>query len=1494
MVHLYLLFFYYSIDCEKYSWFQNLTMIQIMLPAHIRRPFLKITRTHFYLSLQDRTPYLEEQFFRPLRSWTHQYRDDGALVFTIEKEKHNEWWQTLFVSTDHNLHDKNDSNPMESLLHATLILQRTVVSWILRFEMVCSCAKLRSSGEILEDFPIVLDIQYLVAGVTLLRLITAVKHLTSYSNTNGYIFQCFAEKSRKDLRELLSYVQLNKIPSFLVDAFHSVNIQPQEHDLLDFPLPNLMASTGSDLNPSLFYNQDDQMIIERFRDVTKNQEDLQSLETPTHQKFDLKGLGSGSSMPDAVSFEPRIEIDLPSDSFNISSTETTGQTRPRDPQSDPKIVQKKLQNNLEKFNTKVSIDTINTSKLEMKPAYDTDSSSLVASVQRQDPEMIRQQMEGTNLSDLYNAERTLRRHAESSKIPDVVIHQPKRTGRWTYQKLAECRAMQKMMMIVSGSLRNLMVQLHDNVESPVKFQILCLIDDSYSMTFFEHQMKETIVLLIEVLRHLECPFAIGRFAGKKVANLLKGFDTPFNMNLGEQILESLNCRGKGTCPGDAFKSFLEELWSENSDTEPTQRIVLMITDGLTTQVDATVYSELCNQYHVTLRTIVLWDASRPRSIGREEILFHNSLSAAGSDQIEVRIVEIFTQAEDHDSEALSYVLAEILENFFTHLRDQTSSSPSSIISGYSYQLNETISLIETSPLLDMVTLHRNCDLDIKSMIQQSAATSMTSFYLVSPPQQLIPGLSALPDIVTDRDLIERSMKISLTKQNLSTVIDATFLKHAEQMDYAESLWSKTEHHMSSEITRFVQVLEEYVFPYNKYTRRKGDFRGTTLYVPGLIRAIATDFTYKKYFGSLRAGGKRQYNVVIAVDCSLSMRSFTSDCVLLSVFLFVAALKRTGIPFFVITFGEKVQLLKDCQSEWTSVHSWILLSQLQFEDNSSMDADAINFGVDLLTSESGSRKLFILSDGYGTSGKRLPAALRRAQMENVEVVAIAVGMDRFGVSHCYNIWAECALPRYLPETLEALYRAEEQALQVTNEGVKWFEFYLAVGTNMSIKEILAQKDFAFSQDLNHERSTEVKIENTVDFSVDICFVVDLTWSMRPYRVVTLQQVSEIITGIDIAARQKSPDIEVTLRVGFVGYHDQKGSDYKESTLPFTRNKTKAIQFISAQLNAMMNDTNGVMMGGDLAEDVNGGLAAALKLSWKSSSRALILITDAPGHGAEMNDGLIEDFDPSAVGPEAHIKEMIEKEIHFFFCRINETATLPMEKAFAKYYNNGDDRRLEIAPLIRNVTLPPEVVYILCLDESTSMRTWFSSSSPFSFLQKSYRKFLHKLREHDQGTNKRIAIINFSSKARWVCGPEPVTINRAPNDLTSTGKGTDFYEPLNFLGNVLAHPSCSHSKFVVIFMTDGRGKDPGDIVLNYARRYPQRYVMHSVGFGTQVDASVLRALTAGGGRYFETLDGDQLIQAFQNIAADSNTTVAFPESIVNHIMDKAISKLILDYL
>jgi hypothetical protein len=218
-----------------------------------------------------------------------------------------------------------------------------------------------------------------------------------------------------------------------------------------------------------------------------------------------------------------------------------------------------------------------------------------------------------------------------------------------------------------------------------------------------------------------------------------------------------------------------------------------------------------------------------------------------------------------------------------------------------------------------------------------------------------------PSLKESLDVLETTYK-TLTQKS-------TFV---EILTRAEQQWKKAEVRLSSQIEELSGVFEEYVFPHNKYTRRKADLKGSTIYLPGLIKAVITDWHYKKYLSSQTGGGKRHYSIALVVDTSLSMQGHLGQCVVESLVTFIAALSRCGIEdFSILTFGKEVRLLKSEIQEWGPAAIYLLLSALKFDEYSTLDANAVRCVTDLMvrSSNRGPKKVFIFTDGYGTTGLR---------------------------------------------------------------------------------------------------------------------------------------------------------------------------------------------------------------------------------------------------------------------------------------------------------------------------------------------------------------------------------------------------------------------------------------------------------------------------------------------------------------------------------------------
>lgn len=89
---------------------------------------------------------------------------------------------------------------------------------------------------------------------------------------------------------------------------------------------------------------------------------------------------------------------------------------------------------------------------------------------------------------------------------------------------------------------------------------------------------------------------------------------------------------------------------------------------------------------------------------------------------------------------------------------------------------------------------------------------------------------------------------------------------------------------------------------------------------------------------------------------------------------IYALRQLQLESYsILLFGETVRLIKSSDMPWSRAAIYVLLKQLSFETEfATLDADAIQCALALLDSSTvrGPKKVFVLTDGYGSCGARL--------------------------------------------------------------------------------------------------------------------------------------------------------------------------------------------------------------------------------------------------------------------------------------------------------------------------------------------------------------------------------------------------------------------------------------------------------------------------------------------------------------------------------------------
>ncbi|KAF5595665.1 kinase [Fusarium pseudocircinatum] len=180
------------------------------------------------------------------------------------------------------------------------------------------------------------------------------------------------------------------------------------------------------------------------------------------------------------------------------------------------------------------------------------------------------------------------------------------------------------------------------------------------------------------------------------------------------------------------------------------------------------------------------------------------------------------------------------------------------------------------------------------------------------------------------------------------------------------------------------------------------------------------------------------------------------------------------------------------------------------------------------------------------------------------------------------------------------------------------------------------------------------------STDILFLLDTTYSMNSYIETAKNQIRSIVKEIKEVFLNESD-----VRVAVVGYKDH-GDEPNIEFLDFTTSVAEVYNFL-ANLKASG--------GGDIPEDVLGGIQKAVNASWVQHTRCLIHIADAPPHGHALHDYEESDDDYYRTASEPHglthanlLSRLVKLKVNYALLRIN-SSTDRMALEFGKSYGGG---------------------------------------------------------------------------------------------------------------------------------------------------------------------------------------------------------------------------------
>ena len=1136
----------------------------------------------------------------------------------------------------------------------------------------------------------------------------------------------------------------------------------------------------------------------------------------------------------------------------------------------------------------------------LNDAEDADVSNMLASLRLPGRDAQKSMMDQADIADQLhklNTKRTAVRDCAVMELPDAFKPAIGPQDSWTYLSLTRCESIQTMIKIMLSACRLKQIELGARA---VDVEWCFAFDNSGSMVRIADACAEAMVVLTEVMRRLEMPFAIAALGDKSRARVLKRLDQPFTLEAGERILAGLTYT-EGSDIASGARAVADTLFGAKKQRK---RAMILVTDCMFRELSSDNFADVRRRvdYLAVVNTALdskadLHDVLRSITDGRFAIVLQSAIRLSKGD----------VKLGKNEFRGISAAFAHLIGDIMSALEAPESKS----ITDTSH-----VPIQDSAEFFPIDETFKSNDIYTAISVGGSPPHMM---YTASCLTHENPAATSLKRSTAQKPIenVDKLLELAIT--------NCTSLSQHASVPLAAGKWRSAADKLAREVEDLADVLDEVVIPNNRFTRRRADFKGSQLHLQGLIKAVITDFTYKRFFSSRTAGGKRSYWVVLALDISQSMEGHLLHASIASLLMFIEAFKRLDFSgFSVVTFGGVVEVVKGWSQEWDDTCVLSLLRRVVPQHhNTTRDADSIRLCTALLDGLNGEKKIFVLTDGFGSCGDDVHRAIGEAGEAGVQVVGCGVGMDRTNVRAVYAQYITAALPRALPSALRTLFDRDRTDVTATDPEDEWLaKMVVSFGQDeFSKKKVLDARweRFEKAQEmLSQDRQAKLKQGNMPgELGVDLGFVIDCTGSMAPVLNMVKSQIRGIISGDSSVCQQieKSKGVKIKLRCAVLGFRDRKDNMQFVEFAPSEGAFSEAIDETERRIKSLNAEG-----GGDLCEDVPDAVKKAMQWrDWKSHAKFIVLVTDAPCHGSEFSNGIADDFpDDSARSSQTWsecFRMGIRNNINILHCTCNPQATQVMHAKMVKLLKDvhatldvGPDqvvRDVEVdgAPYLAEARMveqsgggpsqTPAIHIVFVLDESGSM-----SGSPFEEVRRAYRAFL-TLRTQNQGVQDLVSVVQFDSSARVVMQAKP--ISQALIELPFKGEQGKSFVPAIQMAQQCIDSTPSHSSNIV-FMTDGQANDSSEAEKVLAALYQKSRAagnplkVHAIGIGSGANQSSIDGLARAAGSDGQTYmrSFDQLVSTFAEIAKGSSASDKLFSQIGQRISECVEHKLALDFL
>ena len=195
-------------------------------------------------------------------------------------------------------------------------------------------------------------------------------------------------------------------------------------------------------------------------------------------------------------------------------------------------------------------------------------------------------------------------------------------------------------------------------------------------------------------------------------------------------------------------------------------------------------------------------------------------------------------------------------------------------------------------------------------------------------------------------------------------------------------------------------------------------------------------------------------------------------------------------------------------------------------------------------------------------------------------------------------------------------------------------------------------------LNEKRAEHARKQK----GLDLCLIMDATVSMKKF----IEQCQQTLLKIFDEAQKISGGV---VRVAFIAYRDH-GLKNQFEWMDFKSNGAELEELRSCI--AAVKASTIILAGGDVdpPEDVAGAFEHVKSFSWKSNTRLIFHVADAPCHGNKYHDCRWTDNFPGGdpkFDPEEAIRYFARDRIDYYFLRLDDYTDI-MCKKFEKAYRD----------------------------------------------------------------------------------------------------------------------------------------------------------------------------------------------------------------------------------